>query len=103
MDEHVFQRRYRMEKQLFWRLLEILKDKIPDSSNSKKGALPNGPITARARLSMALRFCAGGNQLDIADLHGVSSNEVIYSLWDLVDAIHSLPELTISFPETHAD
>jgi hypothetical protein len=51
---------------------------------------------------MALRFFAGGDSLDIAEVHGVGDDEPMSTVWDVVDAIHKAPELNISFPETHA-
>jgi len=53
---------------------------------------------------MALRYCAGGDPLDIADVHGVNDREVLQSLWSVVDAINSSKELNIVFfSETHAE
>jgi hypothetical protein len=44
---------------------------------------------------MALRYCAGGDPLDIADVHGVNEKEVLQSLWSVVDAINLSKELDI--------
>ena len=102
MDAQLFKRKYRMTKDSFFRLLDIVKDHLPSTGEKRpSGATQNGHITKMARLSMALRYCAGGDPLDISDIHGVSSDEVPNSLWDVVDAVHASPELDISFPETH--
>ena len=102
MDESFFQRKYRMNKISFFRLLDILSDHLPVTGEKRKrGTVPNGPITKCARLSMALRYCAGGDPLDIADIHGVGQGEVLSSVWGVVDAIHLSPELDIKFPEDH--
>jgi hypothetical protein len=50
---------------------------------------------------MALRYFAGGDPLDISDFHGVHDDEVLRSVWFVVDAIHASPELNIKFPESH--
>ena len=52
---------------------------------------------------MALRYCAGGDQLVIAALYGVQTLVVTSSVWDAVDAIHKSQELDIKFPDTHGD
>ena len=102
MDSHSFKRRYRMDKQSFYDLLDIIGDHIPSTGeNLIKGVVPNGPITHTARLSMALRYFAAGGKFDIADVHGVHADEVGRSVWDVVDAIHKSPALDINFPETH--
>ena len=104
MDAKLFRRKYRMEKKSFYDLLDIIKPHLrSDGSDRKRGATPNGAISSESRLSMALRYCAGGDPLDIADIHGVGDDEVTQSVWDIVDAIHKSPELDIVFPETYAE
>ena len=104
MDDRLFRRKYRMDKTSFYRLLDIIQDHLPSTGeNGKFGAVPNGVISKTARLSMALRYCAGGDPLDIGDLHGVGCQEVLNSLWDVVDAIHASPELDIRFPDSHVE
>ena len=104
MEERYFRRKYRMNKTAFWTLLEIVDDYMPSTGkNLKRGAVPNGPITKAARLSMALRHFAGGNPLDISDIHGLSDDEVLTSVWIIVDSIHASKELDIKFPTTHAE
>ena len=77
MDHRLFHRKYRMSKDTFYALLDIIKDQLPNTGEKRKrGAVPNGPITKAARLSMALRYCAGGDPLNIGDLHGVNTDEV---------------------------
>lgn len=95
-------RYYRMEKQSFWKLHDLLKDKItyiaPASTN---GTSYNGPIHSSLRLSIAIRYFAGGDPMDIALVHGVSHASVFVSIWAVVDAIHTTPDLNITFPEDH--
>ena len=79
-----------MTKESFWRLLDILQGHLPSTGEEQStGAVPNGPVTKAARLSMALRSFAGGDSLDICDNHGVHPEEVRKSVWDIVDAIHA--------------
>ena len=101
MDDSLFRSRYRMTKQSFWRLLDILEDHLPSVGNARKhGVVPNGPISKEARLSMALRIFAGGDKLDICEGHGVHVDEVRKSQWAVVDAIHASPVLDIAFPKS---
>ena len=72
-------------------------------AHQRLGTVPNGLITKVARLSMALRYAAGGDPLDISDLHGVGLTEVLSRFWDVIDAIHASPELDINFPESHEE
>eukprot|EP00804_Cyclotella_cryptica_P015677 CCRYP_003650-RA/>CCRYP_003650-RA protein AED:0.33 eAED:0.23 QI:0/0/0/1/0/0/2/0/233 len=93
MPERSFQCKYRMNKEAFWTLLEIIERNLPNTCEKRKrGAVPNGPISRAARLSMALRYFSGGHPLDIADLHGVADDEVL-----------NTPELNITFPEIYHD
>ena len=105
MDDRNFRRKYRMNKDAFWLLLDIIGGHLPSTGEDNKcgGGPPNGPITIAARLSMALRYFAGGDPLDISEVHGVADDEVLRSVWFVVDAIHLSPELNIVFPETHED
>lgn len=64
----------------------------------KEPTAPNGIITSTARLSMALRFFAGGAPYDIAVVHGVSVKEVYRSVWRVVNSVNQCDELAIKFP-----
>ncbi|KAL3793253.1 hypothetical protein HJC23_000795, partial [Cyclotella cryptica] len=104
MNERSFRRRYRMYKDAFWMLLELIAPHLPNTGEERqRGAVPNGPITHASRLSMALRYFAGGDPLDISDVHGVGDDEPLRSVWLVIDAIHMCSELNIVFPETHAE
>ena len=103
MDCNSFRRKYRMNRDSFYKLLDILEPHIAGTGKNRAtpGGIPNGPITKASRLSMAIRYCAGGDPMDIADHHGVSTDEVPRSVWKIVDAIHKAPQLNIEFPLTH--
>ena len=61
LSDRSFRRKYRMNKEAFWLLLDIVRPHLPGTGEDKKsGGVPNGPITHAARLSMALRYFAGG-------------------------------------------
>eukprot|EP00804_Cyclotella_cryptica_P017178 CCRYP_013118-RA/>CCRYP_013118-RA protein AED:0.52 eAED:0.39 QI:0/-1/0/1/-1/1/1/0/142 len=55
-----FRRRYRMEKEAFLLLLDIVRPHLPGTGENKRsGGVPNGFITHAACLSMALRYFMG--------------------------------------------
>ena len=93
---------YRMTERSFW----VLFDKIEpymmghNKKKRKRGKTPNGDIDLAARLSMALRYFAGGEPIDIIQTHGVGYYKVYTSVWNVVDAINACPLLSIKFP-TH--
>ena len=104
MDPAMFRRKYRMGFDSFYKLLDILEPHLGDTGEDMKfGSTPNGPITKSARLSMALRYFAGGDPADICDHHGHNLDEPVRSVWFVVDAIHKAPEMNIVFPQTHED
>ena len=103
MDHRLFCKKYRMGKDSFYTLLDILEPhmKSTGEDRGRPGSVPNGPITKSSRLSMALRYCAGGDPADIADHHGVKTDELTKSIWNVVDAINLAPQLDIKFPSSH--
>lgn len=101
---------YRMDRVSFWKLHALLKPYIKkvsrkaaciDARKRKGGAPPNGKISSSVRLSVAIRYFAGGDPLDISLVHGISHSEVFRSVWFVVDAVHLCPELEIKFPTDH--
>ena len=111
VDEHLksmppalFWRKYRMGFDSFYKLLDILEPHLPATGEDRKsGATTNGPISKSARLSMALRYFAGGDPADICDHHGCHIDETLKSVWSVVHAIHEAPEMKIEFPRTHEE
>ena len=74
------------------------------SEKRKHGiSAPNGNILNSSRLSMALRWFAGGDKSDIAPYHGVGFDEVMKSVWHVVDAVNQCEKLKIKFPDTHVE
>ena len=69
-------RSYRMTEESFWVLSEIIESQMPRKKQRKRGKTPNGDIPNDLRLSMMLRYAAGGDPNDIASSHGVGSTEV---------------------------
>ena len=93
---------YRMHGESFWRLHKIL-FKNDNVKKRKRGKTPNGPILNSSQLSMALRWMAGGSMYDIASNHGVGVNEVLDSVWKVVDLVNKSDGLKIKFPSNHLE
>ena len=89
-----------MTQSAFYKLVGILKASL-ESTNRSRGRDPNGTIGADLKLSMAIRFFAGGDPLDIMLSHGVSYTSVYKAIWEVVDAVNQSPYLAISFPKDH--
>ena len=102
LGQRFVRRAYRMTEASFWKLFHLIKPHMPRKKKRKRGCTPNGDIDASARLSMALRWFAGGEAIDIMQTHGVSYTDVYKSVWLVVDAINSCPELQIRFPVDYA-
>ena len=103
-------RAYRMKRSTFWILHDTLlphfSKKNPELSRTKfrhRDGAKNGIIATSSRLSMALRYFAGGAPADIAVVHGVGIRDVYRSVWIVVDAVHKCPDLAIKFPVNHDD
>ena len=87
---------YRMHVESFHKLHKLLFK--TDEVKKQRGAPPNGHILKSSRLSMALRWFAGGDKMDIAPHHGVGFDEVMRSVWEVVEAVNSCDELQMKFP-----
>lgn len=92
-----------MKEESFWLLLDLVEPHFPKEKKQKRGRTVNGDISPALRLSMALRYFAGGDTKDIGPLHGVHPNEVLKSVTRVINAVHATPELAITFPEHHDD
>ena len=103
LGERFVRKAYRMSEQSFWKLYSILEPGLKENKKERKnGGTPNGPITSSARLSMALRWFAGGEPADIMQTHGVGYDEVYNSVWLVVDVVNKCEALQIRFPDDHA-
>ena len=69
------------------------------SKKSKRGKTSNGGVDPASQLSMALRWFAGGEPMDIMQTHDVGYDKVYRNVWNVVDDINSCPHLAIKFPD----
>ena len=79
LGPNIFRRMYRMEEITFMRLFNVLNPFLAKPLR-KRGRTPNDDIEPISRLSMAIRWMAGGDKYDIGALHGVHPDEVLRSL-----------------------
>ena len=103
--EYYCRRAYRMDQPSFWKLHAILEPVMNKRTKKRKhkqrkGA-KNGIISTPIRLSVALRYFAGGRPDDIAISHGISHSEVFNSVWKVVDAVHKIDSMKIVYPGDH--
>ena len=103
---------YRMSDASFWKLHNKLKENIDKKEYNvsrrcrkkrRQNFVPNGVMHSSTRLSIALRIFAGADVMDVALVHGVSTSEVKFSIWKVVDAIHLDKGLNINFPEKYEE
>ena len=96
-----------MNARSFWKLERLLRPYMskPRSARVKRqrksDGARNGRISTSIRLSAAIRYFAGGRPDDITLSHGISHSEVFNSVWMVVDAVITCPELAFSFPVEH--
>ncbi len=72
--ETEFRARYKVSSELFARIVEIICDDVEASNVAQANRSSGGIIKAEFHLSMAIRYMAGGDYKDIADMHGVHKN-----------------------------
>ena len=97
-------RYYQMDSSCFFFLVEMLIPQLKKmfySKKRKRGSTPNGDIPESVRVSIAIRYFAGSDPLDIALTHGVSHSVVFESVWMVVDAVNQTKKLDIVFPACH--
>jgi hypothetical protein len=59
----------------------------------------NGPVSTSVWLACALRYFAGGLPYDIMCKYGISEVSVRESTWVVVEAVNSLDEFIIEYPD----
>ena len=94
LNEHEFVKRYKVTKEKFAEMVKLISPMIKARGQGGAG----GPISTELKLSMTLRFLAGGHVFDIMDLHGVLSTSSAYShIKDTIfalDAVLKFPDIT---------
>ena len=98
MTERDFARYYRVDRQSFADIVEMITPPLPElRKRRKRGRKSSGGfVEFDLRLSMALRYLAGGSYLDIMYLHGVSRSTCYKHIFGTLKAMDmALPEFTL--------
>jgi len=100
MTSTEFARYYRISKPRFEQVVRDITPR-PRELRKKRAAATRGGhgktfIEYDLRLSIALRYLAGGSYLDLMYLHGVGKSSVFHLLWDTLERVDAaLPEFTL--------
>jgi DDE superfamily endonuclease len=76
--------------------------KVSLTKKYRNGA-KNGLIPLPTKVSVAIRYFAGGSPYDIALVHGISHTDVFRCVWTLVDAVNNCPELAFGYPSAWSE
>lgn len=102
-----FKRAYRMDLRAFYKLHALLLPHLnakfyPGGGGTRDPIQDPYIIDTKVRLSIALRYFAGGSVHDLKVIHGVSAKSSYHSIWGVVDTVNSVSSLAFHFP-THAE
>ena len=105
LSDYHFRRAYRMTYEQFKDLVSLLSPILEQrrSSTDTRRKVINGVISDDLRVSICLRFLAGGSVYDIALVHGVAPQTVYSIVGQVLEAIMNCPALQISFPTDHEE
>jgi hypothetical protein len=105
LGPYYVRRAYRMEPASFWKLCQLLRPFLVKQSLKKrhKNGAKNGLIPLPTKVSVALRYFAGGSPYDISVVHGISHTDVFRNIWVVVDAVNKCPELEFRYPSDHLE
>jgi hypothetical protein len=104
LGPHYVRRAYRMESDSFWKLCRLLRPFVVKASSKKfRSGAKNGLIPTPTKISVALRYFAGGSPYDISVVHGISHTDVFRCVWTVVDAVNACPEFAFGYPSDHSE
>jgi len=88
-----------MDVSIFYHLHGMIKDQLTQMFFNRRRDTSSGYFIPTAiRLSIALRFFAGGSILDLIITHNVCISSVYESVWAVVDCVNYCNLLSFSFP-----
>jgi hypothetical protein len=101
LGPYYVRRAYRMEPSSFWKLCRLLKPFMVKESKKKcRNGAKNGLIPTPTKISVAIRYFAGGSPYDISLVHGISHTEVFRCVWTVVDAVNKCPTFAFGYPSS---
>lgn len=99
-DLKEFLKRYKLSPDKFKEVADRIRPLVEarDKGQAKRSSRGGEFISAEIRLSIFLRFLAGGHYLDLVDIHGVSTAEIYNSVHRVAAAINKEYYDVINFP-----
>ena len=94
LNDDEFQIRFRLTRSEFSDLLQRITAQVPSFAGKRRSRL-----SAELRLASALRYLAGGSQLDIVDLYGQRTAAFYHDFWETIDAIHETEKLGVDWTD----
>ena len=88
MDPVFFKKFFRMDRETFDILLNLIEDKLTKNKIKAKNS-SKYPISPVIKLSLALRYLSGGSYLDLAFGFNVAHNHIMAYVWEVLKAIDS--------------
>ena len=94
----LWKRFYRMSKDSFFELLALVRPELERDTEKGDNASFDGVVTPEQRLSITLRYLAGGAYQDICLIHGIVTSTFYDVVKTTLIALDACPALEISFP-----
>ncbi|CAM9230267.1 unnamed protein product, partial [Discosporangium mesarthrocarpum] len=96
LEDHTFQRRFRMEYPSVKLLYGLLRPKL--NRDVEKANLRNGVLAGEWALASTLRWVSGGSYLEMMDDPTIACSMTYSVLHRTLEAINSCPDLAIVWP-----
>ena len=96
-SDREFVRRFKVSKQRFWKLVDLLRPHVePDDLGKQMAEVSSGGfVPAECQLAATLRYLSGACKMDQEDLFGIAHTTFYASLWKVIYALDAI--LTKSF------
>jgi hypothetical protein len=94
----LWKRFYRMSKESFLELLDLAREGLERDEIQGLRSSYGGVVSPELRLSMTLRWLAGGSYVDIAIIHGVAISTFYKVVNSTVESLDNLEPLMLQFP-----
>ena len=95
---NLWKRFYRMSKESFFELLELARPGLARDEAQGSRSSFDGVVSPEQRLSMTLRWLAGGSYIDISIIHGVNVSTFYKVVNETVLHLDVMPELMMRMP-----
>ena len=99
----LWKRFYRMSKESFSDLLALIRPELKRNVAQGARSTFDGVVSPELRLSMTLRWLAGGSYIDIAIIHGVAVSTFYDVVKDTLQKLDACEALNLHFPLKNED